>query len=319
MALAIQNQGGIIIALSAAGRRENWLASREQEKGTERYFGHFLCFDRWGPVTADESARGLSYHGEAGAVTWKWGKVTDTIVELSTTLPVARLRARRAIRMIDSAGIASITNVFQNPTDAVRDYNVVEHVLLSPHWLSDDVRLTSNVVRGFVQINGEEVADSEFEWPKAHVKGRARDLTQSTMADGIVVASLVFAKGTEWGWVCLQNSRTSELLGYVWRVADYPWLNLYWAVDQGRVLDRGIEPGSTGMSQPMAVLQETRTKLGEAILRSLPPRATRLYRMWCIALRTPRDSGSVKTLIVKDEEVCIDFKRADHTIALPMN
>jgi hypothetical protein len=33
--------------------------------------GHFICFDRWGPSSAADQAKGIPFHGEAQATMWK--------------------------------------------------------------------------------------------------------------------------------------------------------------------------------------------------------------------------------------------------------
>src|SRR5687768_10423547 len=62
--LAIRTTGGAIARVTLKDQREkiNPMHTR---------WGHFVCVDGFGPVSAEEKAAGLPGHGEANRVPWK--------------------------------------------------------------------------------------------------------------------------------------------------------------------------------------------------------------------------------------------------------
>lgn len=310
MALEISSQGGVISALHSMGVPDNWLASVEQQAGSPR-FGHFLCFDRWGDVTADEAARGIPFHGEAGLIRWNCVRRDLRTLVLETQLPIARLQVVRSLRLASDIAVLEIENTFANPTERVRRYNAVEHAMFAPFWLEDDVRLTSNAVRGRMTSDGVPVPDSEFTWPMARFNGQVWDLRETVRIGASVVASLVFPDDAEWGWVCMENRRTGDVLGYVWKTEDYPWLNLFWSSHEGVMLNRAIEPGTTGLHLPMTELEQVPDQLGRQVLLSLAPGEKRTHRCWCFIAKSTAGEKRVQAVEFDGGSVRIVWSGSD--------
>jgi hypothetical protein len=44
------------------------------------------------------------------------------------------------------------------------------------------------------------------------------------------------------------------LIGYIWTTSDYPWLNIWRHVVNGKPAARGLEFGTTGLHQPVGIL-----------------------------------------------------------------
>lgn len=302
IALEIDRQGAVITALRRIGDPVNWYADSAQEDGSPR-FGQFLCFDRWGPVTPAEEASGIPFHGEAGVVPWRWTSRADRMVAQRVTLPVSGLQAARRVELVGDAGVFHLVNVFTNPTAEMRDYNAVEHPLLSPKWLGDDTTLRTNATHGRLTNRGEPVPDSGFAWPFARFEGRTWDLRGRVLMGDSVAASLVFPDGAEWAWACLENLRTHEVFGFVWRTADYPWLNLWWSAVDGAVLNRSMEPGTTGLHQPLPRLREVGTELNRPVLCTLAPGESRRREVWGFALRLPAEGGAVVDVTADGREL----------------
>ena len=56
------------------------------------------------------------------------------------------------------------------------------------------------------------------------------------------------------GWVTAANAARGLLIGYVWRTSEYPWLNMWRRVENGKPLARGLEFGTTGLHMPFSAL-----------------------------------------------------------------
>ena len=79
------------------------------------------------------------------------------------------------------------------------------------------------------------------------------------------VSTFIFDDAQEYGWVTASSPNTGLLLGYLWRVEEYPWLAIWRARSNGRVAARGLEFGTTGLHQPYAELVRVGRILGRSI------------------------------------------------------
>lgn len=315
--LNITRMGAMITELRVAGSEGNWLAPSAQTGDAHR-FAHYLCFDRWGAVSAAETAEGIPFHGMAGVIPWQWVETGPREVIQKVQLPIHHLIAVRKVALVDDAGVWSIRNVIENPTDITRPYNAVEHLTLSRHWVGPETTLHTNARRGFLTSASEPVPDSDFEWPFARFAGRTWDLRESVLIGVSVVASLVFPDDAEWAWVCLVNRQTNDLYGLVWRTADYPWLDLWWQAEKGKLINRSIEPGTTGLHQPMPILEKARTKLGRPVFNTLAPGAKRSLQAWVFALHLPGPPSKLRTVQVEGSDIHLIFDKTAQPVVLPM-
>jgi hypothetical protein len=146
----------------------------------------------------------------------------------------------------------------------------------------------TNAVRGFLHFRGQPVPDSDFEWPHATLAGRTWDLRGPLRIPGRVLASLVFPDDAVWAWVCLANRASGEILGYCWRTTDYPWLNLWWRTNRdGVAVGRAVEPGTTGLHQPMPVLLAAGKRLGRPLVQTLTSQGRDSHALWGFAAVGP--------------------------------
>lgn len=309
--LQVKARGAAISNLRARADDSDWLAPD----------GHYLCFDRWGPVTEDESALGIPFHGEAAHQDWRLTTAGGPAVQASTALPVTGWTVRREVTLAAAAPVFKVTTTIINPASVGRPFNAVEHVTLADRWTGDSTVLLTNAVRGFLHHRGQPVADSDFAWPYATWAGRTWDLRGPVRIPGRVLASLVFPDEAEWAWVCLANRDTGEIIGYCWRTADYPWLNLWWRTNrEGVAVTRAVEPGTTGLHQPMPVLQAAGVRLGRPLVHTLPPLGRGTLVLWGFVAKGP--AGIPPQLQVMQQGTSVRFlpgaTAADWQLILPL-
>lgn len=291
MRLTVEPGGGVIADLRPVGAETSWLSARPTPSSVEP-FGHFLCFDRWGPVTPEEKARGYDFHGEAARVPWDLlAPSTPGQLEIGTTLPRSGLTAWRRIRLAPAGGGFAIHTEVRNPTGESRPYNLVEHITLASPWADASVRIITNARHGILHRQGKPVEDVRVEWPWAIQDHARRDLREVPGQRGRFIASLRFPADAKWGYVCLQNPRSGALLAYVWPTESMPWLNLYWFSNGERVVQRAIEPGTTGLHRPMAELLKAAPVLDQPVVHWLAPAANRSFLLHGGLAVEPQDFG----------------------------
>ena len=311
LTLTVQSQGAIISDLRLMPEGANLLA--DSTVADSVMFGHFLCFDRWGRVSAEAAARGIPFHGEAVRLPWRWAEITARSVEQQVTLPIVGLSARRQVRLAAKAPVYAVTLEVTNPSAEAKAYTAVEHATLGDVWFHGDVQLSSNAWRGFLHTSPRpKVALSPdwasiFTWPFTQVHGRTVDLRKTPAAGPRFLVSLMFRDETEWAWIVQIDRASGDLIGYLWSPADYPWLLLYYKRGEDRFLNRSIELGTTGLYVPRPQLEEIGEFLGRPQLARLAAGASRRHQFWGFACKAPTGAGAVTRIVVADGSMRLEF------------
>ncbi|MFN9754286.1 MAG: hypothetical protein ACK55L_02675 [bacterium] len=277
--VAFDLRGGSLVDFRLAGNNVhpfNWVQNVEAK--VEPLRGHFVCCDRWGAPSDAEAARGVPYHGEAPRVLWK----ATGPRSLSAHLPLANFTIERDCDLAgDTLHVRErVTN--RNPTGRV--YNIVQHPTIAPPFLDEKTFVDANAGLGFAQTTPDQ---APLAWPRAH-SADLRRLTNDPLPN---VVSYIVEGDT--GWVTAASPTAGLVLGYLWKTSDYPWLNIWRDVANGRPAARGLEFGSTGLHQPYPELIRRGKMLGRPLvafldagqtversyslfLRALPAQATRI-------------------------------------------
>lgn len=318
--------GGGLIELRLRDQRINplnWEISEELEprvEGEPLLRGHFLCLDRWGAPSEAEARRGVPFHGEAPRVVWQVltaarSRDGQVVAEMGCTLPLARLRVQRRIRLAEDAPVLRVTEEVTNTAPLGRIYNMVQHPSIAPPFLDDSTVVDSNARRGFFQ-EGEIPAsgDGATVWPMMQMEGRQVDLRRfrdgGAEDTGHDVSSFVFDESDEYGWVTATNARAGLLIGYVWKTREYPWLNIWRYRFRGRVRARGMEFGTTGLHQPYAELVK-RGRIFDRRLFAFIDADETVSRSYTVFLtKVPEDFGGVARLAYGEGQLTLTERRA---------
>ena len=252
--LVVDILGGSIVDFHLAGHGLNPLRwANDGPTDQPRSMSHFLCLDRWGLPSDAEAANGMPGHGEATKVRWDVIDQKPTSVRMFAELPMAGLRAERQLELASNGPWFHVFETVTNLNKLGRVYNMVQHPTLGPPFLDKTVVVDSNATKGFMQ--GGEMPNPEVPsviWPTALKDGAPVDLRLLSDDHDPNVVSYVI--DSQIGWVTAANPGMGLLIGYVWLTADYPWLNIWRRVEDGKPLARGLEFGTTGLHQPFSVL-----------------------------------------------------------------
>jgi hypothetical protein len=107
------------------------------------------------------------------------------------------------------------------------------------------------------------------------------------------------------------------LIGYIWRTADYPWLNIWRHVANGKPLARGLEFGTTGLPLPFPVLISKPSIFGRPTFTYLDAgeNATRSYAAFL--LKVPRDFRGVDRLLYSGSQIVIHERGDGRELKIP--
>src|SRR5580765_691665 len=116
-----------------------YVAARHAEYGSSSeakllagIMGHNLCLDIFGGPSAEETAAGLTPHGEASVVRYELA-VTGQELSMCALLPLAQLRIERRLEL-RGRGVR-IREIVENITGCDRPIGWTQHVTLGPPFL----------------------------------------------------------------------------------------------------------------------------------------------------------------------------------------
>jgi hypothetical protein len=300
--LLIDLGGGSIVDFHLSENGLNplrWIGPADQNAAL-RPMAHFLCLDRWGQPSEAERKAGMPFHGEASRVEWKEldageNRGVHTRTAMSAKLPIAGLEIRRDVVLSPAAGVFTVSETVNNLNKLGRLYNMVQHATIGPPFLDESTVVDSNAQRGLMQSSPLPNPEKpEVRWPQAIGKSGTVDLRRLTDDPDPAVVS--FVVDDEMGWVTATNASKELLLGYLFRTAEYPWLNIWRHVQDGKPLARGLEFGTTGLHQPFHVLISKPQIFGKPTFAYLDAAEAVTRRYTAFLTKVPRDFAGVQKI-----------------------
>ncbi len=300
--------GGSIVDFRLAGGQVNPLVwANDAKPGEAKPMSHFLCLDRWGQPSPAELANGMPYHGEATRVEWQQTGAGS----MRTELPMAGLAVERTLRMLDGPAFL-VEETVTNRNALGRVYNMVQHPTIGPPFLDERTLVDSNARQGFMQSSPPPNPETpKIVWPVALRDAASVDLRRLTDDPQPNVCSFVVDE--KLGWVTAYSPTHGLILGYVWRTAEYPWLNIWRHVQAGKPLARGLEFGTTGLHQPFPTLIRKGTIFGRPLLDYLDAGEEKTRSYAAFLVEAPRDLSGVGA-IEADGELTLVERRGDGRI-----
>jgi len=294
----------------------NWEIGELEPKieGQPYLRGHFLCLDRWGAPSEAESKNGVPFHGEAPRVVWQVTKPPQrkddgSVAQMSCSLPLAGMRVQRAIKLDSNSALLTVTEQVTNVNLRGRIYNMVQHPSIAPPFLDESTLVDSNSSSGFWQEAVPRSQTTDSAWPNVLIEDRPVDLRR--FEDGTAgttehdVCSFVFDEAHVYGWVTACNPRRRLLIGYVWRTSDYPWLNIWRYMRDGKVAARGLEFGTTGYHQPFPELVKRGRILGRPLYDYLDAGQTVSRSYVAFLLKIPDDYRGVARVTYQQNQLTL--------------
>ena len=91
------------------------------------------------------------------------------------------------------------------------------------------------------------------------------------------------------GWLTAANPEVGLLFGYLWSTEDYPWISHWVHLENGEILYRGLEFGTTGLHQPFPVLVEKGEIFDHHLFRYIDAGESQSYTYTAFQMRIPPD------------------------------
>jgi len=272
----------------------DWRAESHPEYGNDAesrllagIMGHNLCLDVFGGPSAEESAAGMSVHGEASIVPYEIDARPGELTARAT-LSEAGLRFERRIRLPESGTVVEISETVENLTAWDRPSAWTQHVTLGPPFLvPGSTQFRAPATRSkvyetdFMGGKGYQNIGAEFDWPYVPSGAGTADLRvmRAAAPSGGYTTHLMDPQ-REQAYFLAWTPETRVLAGYVWKRSDFPWLGIWeenrartHAPWNGQAVTRGMEFGVSPMPETRRQMIERGSLFGERTYRWIPARS----------------------------------------------
>lgn len=206
----------------------------EESKLLSGIMGHNLCLDIFGPPSQEESAAGISVHGEAPVARYEGG-VRDRQLRITALLARSDLRITRIISLDDHGIFVRIRESVENLSATDRPIAWTQHVTLGPPFLEPGTTRfhicpkRSRVFEAAGFDAGGLVRGADFEWPYApshlspvaDLRYFASDGRSSSFTTHLIDPALDKA------FFVAYSPAARLLFGYEWDRKDFPWLGIW--------------------------------------------------------------------------------------------
>ena len=154
--------------------------------------GHSLSFDHFGPPSIEETAAGLTTHGEAPALKWKLEKQSQSpkpLLQYGVTLPGARINFTRKLTLDRTNPVIYCEEEATNLTSYDRPISWNEHVTFGPPFLEEETTwfdmpaTRAKVCPASYSPRFSLQPDAEFAWPEAPTRDRKQWNLRTTLAE----------------------------------------------------------------------------------------------------------------------------------------
>lgn len=277
--------------------------------------GHSLSFDHFGPPSQEETAAGLSTHGEAPAIKWRLlGKASaGRHLRYGCTLKEAQIDFERGIALDLKNPVAYCEEQAVNLGCCDRPISWNEHVTFGPPFLECGITIfdmpgTQAKVcppgyseRIFLKPN------AEFTWPEApRADGAYSNLrVMQNERYGHYTAQLLDPR-LEIGFISACNPHRRLLVIYAFRRADFPWVgnweernNRTAAPWNGKTFCRGMEFSTTPFAIPRRETVDQGPLFGERTYRWLPAKSSLRVRFLILLFEIPKDFTGVQQFAIE--------------------
>jgi hypothetical protein len=284
--------------------------------------GHSLSFDHFGPPSPEETAAGLTTHGEAPALRWKVQKQSQSPkpqLEYGVTLPQARIRFSRRLTLDRVNPVIYCEEEAVNLSAYDRPISWNEHVTFGPPFLEAGVTwFDMPATRGKVAPGSYSPRcflqpDAEFSWPDAPTRNH-KGMNLRTMAAlkfGHYTTQLINPE-LEIGFIAACNPRLKLLVVYAFRRAEFPWVgnweercNRSHAPWRGKTFCRGLEFSTTPFAIPRRDTIAQGPLFGEPTYRWLPAKSEAQVRFLILLFEVPETFRGVGSVSVAGKKIVV--------------
>jgi hypothetical protein len=297
VALTVITDGGAMAQIVLADDKEKinplwnpyWIATQAgANRPTSPARGHFVCVDGFGPVSNEERAAGMPFHGEAYMLPWtlqsnqKTGSTTTAA--FSVALPLAHETFTRSYHLVDGESIVWVDSAVTSSLAFDRPVFWAEHATISAPFLEPGkIAVDMPVVRGKTKAVAPNATPArqlpsfaDFTWPNARTAdGQPFDLRTAPMRPNTTdhVTTLI-DPARHLGFATAINPDKRLLIGWVFRREEFPWVQTWLSNPGPNRMTRGLEFATQPFDLPRAEVLKNGPLFDAPVFRILPAKST---------------------------------------------
>ncbi|HEX4167789.1 MAG TPA: hypothetical protein VHZ55_20180 [Bryobacteraceae bacterium] len=294
--------------------------------------GLFVCVDGFGPVSPEEKAAGLPMHGEAHrqifeAESKREGAIAS--VTMRAKLPIVEEVFTRTFRVHDGESVVLVESELDNELGFDRPVNWAEHATIGSPFLESgatvvDLSGSQSRTRPYDELlNGRTsrrlTSGQDFTWPLAPgLHGEAVDLRQTPDNAGYLDhATTLMDSNRDLEWATALNAKKGLLLGYIFKRAEYPWLQYWGNYPATGKFARGMEFGTQPFDVSRREAVSTGAMFGVPTYRWLPAHSKITSRFLVFYTLVPQGLQKVDDVHIENHQIIVEDRSAHKTIRLP--
>jgi hypothetical protein len=294
--------------------------------------GLFVCVDGFGPVSSQEKAAGLPMHGEAHRQMFEAESKREgatASVTMRATLPIVHEVFTRTFQIHDGESVVLVESELENQLGFDRPVNWAEHATIGSPFLKSgvtvvDVSGSRSRTRPYDEVlsghtSRRLTSGQDFTWPLAPgLHGEAVDLRQTPDNAGYLDhATTLMDPNHDLEWATALNAKKGLLLGYIFKRAEYPWLQYWGNYPATGKFARGMEFGT----QPFDVSRREAVSMGAMLgvptYRWLPANSKITTRFLVFYTLVPQGMQKVDDVRLENGQIVVEDRSAHKEIRLP--
>jgi hypothetical protein len=293
--------------------------------------GLFVCVDGFGPVSPEEKAAGLPMHGEAHsqifvAETRREGATTS--VTMRAKLPIVKEMFTRTFQVHDGENVVLVQSELDNELGFDRPVNWAEHATIGSPFLESGVTVVDlsgsrSRTRPYDELLNKQTSrrltsGQDFTWPLAPgLHGDAVDLRQTPDNAGYLDhATTLMDPDRDLEWATALNAKKGLLLGYIFKRAEYPWLQYWGNYPATGKFARGMEFGTQPFDVSRREAISTGVMFGVPTYRWLPANSKITSRFLVFYTRAPQDLKRVDDVHIENHQIVVADRSAHQELML---
>ena len=289
--------------------------------------GHFLCLDAFGPVSAEEAAAGLTFHGEAVKRTFQAASNSKQALALTTSLPLLQENITRSYHLVDGENVLYVETEVESLVAFDRPIVWAEHATIGWPFLERgktvvDLPAVKAQTRPHPPRNDPRrlASAQDFVWPNAPLRdGKLVDLRAAPLAPASVDhTTQLIDPALQWGWVTAIHTEKHLLVGWLFSREEFPWLQNWENYPaENQKLARGVEFSSQPYDVPRRQTVDMGRMFDMPTFRWLPAKSKVLGRFLLFYTRIPEGFTKADDVRFENGRITITDKKAGKTVALP--
>ena len=299
-------------------------------------FGHFVCVDGFGQPSSSERAAGMPMHGEAHLLQFRVNRDNaKDALEMKATLPIVQEVLTRTFHVVPGENVLYVDSRLENLLGFDRPVNWAEHATVSAPFVEPG--------KTFIEISGSRsqnrpystsepgrgngpprtqrrlVSGVDFTWPLAPtLDGSTVDMrTFPAEPHFLDHAATLMDSSRDTEFAVAFNRARHLVYGYLFRRADYPWVQHWGNYPAVAELVRGMEFGTQPYDVPRQEAIGMGTMFGAPTFRWLPAKGAIESHFLLFYSRTPELMEKIDDVRIENGTIVIEDRAANQRLVLP--